>query len=97
VEDEKMPLTIKRNLYPIGDKRGSRSVIVPKNWWDTPNLQIKSVTMIVDKAMVLTPEQMGDEETVECVLFLLKQRFGKDAVVEIFRRVFDVEIEAEEG
>ncbi len=87
-----MPLSYTRTLNTVGDKGRSRSLIVPKKWWDNPTYPVNKVNMTVDKAMILSPEQMDDDETIECILFILKQRFEKDNVIDIFRRVFDIEI-----
>ena len=87
-----MPITLTRKLHPTGDKRGSRALIIPKEWWSSGKFPVKNVTMSLDKVAVMSPEAMKDDEIVECVLFILKQQFTKEQVSKIFQRVFDIEI-----
>ena len=87
-----MPITFIRKLHPTGHMGGSRALIVPKEWWSSPKEPIKRVKMIVDKSMILSPEKMPDSEIIECVLFILKQQYSKEEVMNIFQRVFGIEI-----
>ena len=88
-----MPIIFKRKLHPTGDKRQSRSVIVPKEWWSSPDPPVQMVKMTADRTIILSPEFMSDEDLIECVLFILKQQFSKEQTLEIFQRVFGIKVE----
>ena len=92
-----MPLKFMRKLHPTGDKGESRMLVLPKGWWMSSTPPTRNVKIVVDKAVLMCPEGMTDEELLECVLFILKQTFSPEHVVDIFKRIFDVEIVEEDN
>lgn len=87
-----MPISTVKKIHKTGREQRSRTVGLPAGWWKSLDPNEDSVAFLLDKAGIMAPVGMTEEEVAESIIFLLKQSQNKENIVKIFERIFNVDI-----